>query len=69
MFQVGALQDVRAELAKLRGVLFNKVVEDLHLHLYNRGDYRYPSWLKMFLPSFERMRYYELIILELLLQC
>ncbi|KAG0618847.1 hypothetical protein M758_4G095100 [Ceratodon purpureus] len=36
---VGALQDVRAELAKLRGVLFNKVVEDLHLHLYNRGDY------------------------------
>ncbi|XP_024372095.1 exocyst complex component SEC8 isoform X2 [Physcomitrium patens] len=36
---VGALQDVRAELTKLRGVLFSKVVEDLHLHLYNRGDY------------------------------
>jgi len=38
--QVGALQDVRAELAKLCGVLFSKVTEDLHLHLYNRGDYR-----------------------------
>jgi len=36
---VGALQDVRAELAKLCGVLFSKVTEDLHLHLYNRGDY------------------------------
>ncbi|KAL5710016.1 exocyst subunit [Ranunculus cassubicifolius] len=36
---VGALQDVRSELTKLRGVLFFKVVEDLHSHLYNRGDY------------------------------
>ncbi|XP_024391449.1 exocyst complex component SEC8 isoform X3 [Physcomitrium patens] len=36
---VGALQDVRAELSKLRGVLFHEVVEDLHLHLYNKGDY------------------------------
>ncbi|CAK9195121.1 unnamed protein product [Sphagnum troendelagicum] len=36
---VGALRDVRAELNKLRGALFFKVVEDLHLHLYNKGDY------------------------------
>ncbi|GMH27732.1 hypothetical protein Nepgr_029575 [Nepenthes gracilis] len=37
---VGALQDVRSELTKLRGVLFYKVLEDLHAHLYNKGDYR-----------------------------
>ncbi|KAH9703956.1 exocyst complex component SEC8 [Citrus sinensis] len=36
---VGALQDVRSELTKLRGVLFYKVLEDLHAHLYNRGEY------------------------------
>lgn len=36
---VGALQDVRSDLAKLRGVLFYKVLEDLHDHLYNKGDY------------------------------
>lgn len=36
---VGALQDVRSELSKLRGVLFYKVVEDLHNHLYNKGEY------------------------------
>ncbi|KAG0614993.1 hypothetical protein M758_5G006700 [Ceratodon purpureus] len=36
---VGALQDVRSELSKLRGVLFHKVVEDLHFHLYNKGEY------------------------------
>ncbi|CAK9854978.1 unnamed protein product [Sphagnum jensenii] len=36
---VGALRDVRAELNKLHGALFFKVVEDLHLHLYNKGDY------------------------------
>ncbi|KAK9063025.1 hypothetical protein SSX86_016895 [Deinandra increscens subsp. villosa] len=36
---VGALQDVRSELAKLRGVLFYKVLEDLHSHLYNTGEY------------------------------
>jgi hypothetical protein len=40
LLQVGALRDVRAELNKLRGTLFFKVVEDLHLHLYNKGDYR-----------------------------
>lgn len=39
--QVGALQDVKSELTKLRGVLFYKVLEDLHAHLYNKGDYRY----------------------------
>ena len=39
--QVGALQDVKSELTKLRGILFYKVVEDLHAHLYNKGDYRY----------------------------
>lgn len=39
--QVGALQDVRSELTKLRGVLFYKVLEDLHAHLYNKGEYRY----------------------------
>ncbi|GAB2234409.1 hypothetical protein Drorol1_Dr00003661 [Drosera rotundifolia] len=36
---VGALQDVRSELTKLRGTLFYKVLEDLHAHLYNKGDY------------------------------
>ncbi|KAL6987708.1 exocyst subunit, variant 2 [Sarracenia purpurea var. burkii] len=36
---VGALQDVRSELTKLRGALFYKVLEDLHAHLYNKGDY------------------------------
>lgn len=36
---VGALQDVKSELTKLRGVLFYKVLEDLHAHLYNKGDY------------------------------
>ncbi|XP_071734584.1 exocyst complex component SEC8 [Rutidosis leptorrhynchoides] len=36
---VGALQDVRSELTKLRGVLFYKVLEDLHAHLYNSGEY------------------------------
>ncbi|KAG6496533.1 hypothetical protein ZIOFF_044400 [Zingiber officinale] len=36
---VGALQDIRSELAKLRGVLFYKVLEDLHSHLYNKGEF------------------------------
>lgn len=36
---VGALQDVRSELSKLKGVLFYKVLEDLHAHLYNKGEY------------------------------
>ncbi|KAM6584398.1 hypothetical protein CsatB_011400 [Cannabis sativa] len=36
---VGALQDVRSELLKLRGILFYKVLEDLHAHLYNKGEY------------------------------
>ncbi|XVE68804.1 hypothetical protein DITRI_Ditri09bG0099700 [Diplodiscus trichospermus] len=36
---VGALQDIRSELRKLRGVLFYKILEDLHAHLYNKGEY------------------------------
>ncbi|KAL9234326.1 hypothetical protein vseg_009209 [Gypsophila vaccaria] len=36
---VGALQDVKSELSKLRSALFYKVLEDLHAHLYNNGDY------------------------------
>ncbi|RID80856.1 hypothetical protein BRARA_A03490 [Brassica rapa] len=36
---VGALQDVRSELTKLRGALFFKILDDLHAHLYNRGEY------------------------------
>ncbi|XP_027111493.2 exocyst complex component SEC8 [Coffea arabica] len=36
---VGALQDVRSELTKLRGILFYKVLEDMHDHLYNKGGY------------------------------
>ncbi|KAF9674910.1 hypothetical protein SADUNF_Sadunf10G0176500 [Salix dunnii] len=36
---VGALQDVRSELTKLRGVVFYKILEDLHAHLYNKGEY------------------------------
>ncbi|KAK1263415.1 putative exocyst complex component 4 [Acorus gramineus] len=36
---VGALQDVRSELTKFRGVLFFKILEELHSHLYNRGEY------------------------------
>lgn len=39
--QVGALQDVRSELTKLRGTIFYKVLEDLHAHLYNKGEFRY----------------------------
>ncbi|CAL5215209.1 unnamed protein product [Lathyrus oleraceus] len=38
---VGALQDVRSELTKLRGVLFYKILEDLHAHLYNKGEYSF----------------------------
>ncbi|XP_010250744.1 PREDICTED: exocyst complex component SEC8-like isoform X2 [Nelumbo nucifera] len=36
---VGALQDVCSELTKLQGVLFYKALEDLHCHLYNKGEY------------------------------
>ncbi|KAE8709717.1 Exocyst complex component SEC8 [Hibiscus syriacus] len=36
---VGALQDVRSDLSKLRSALFYKVLEDLHAHLYNKGEY------------------------------
>ncbi|XP_042003601.1 exocyst complex component SEC8-like isoform X2 [Salvia splendens] len=36
---VGALQDVRSELTKLRGAFFYKILEDLHSHLYNKGEY------------------------------
>ncbi|KAL0317342.1 UNVERIFIED_CONTAM: Exocyst complex component SEC8 [Sesamum angustifolium] len=36
---VGALQDVRSDLTKLRGTIFYKVLEDLHAHLYNKGQY------------------------------
>ncbi|CAH9080368.1 unnamed protein product [Cuscuta epithymum] len=36
---VGALQDVKSELSKLRGVLFYKILEDLHAHLYHKGEY------------------------------
>ncbi|KAF8085773.1 hypothetical protein N665_0648s0024 [Sinapis alba] len=36
---VGALQEVRSELTKLRGALFFKILDDLHAHLYNRGEY------------------------------
>ncbi|RVW97664.1 Exocyst complex component SEC8 [Vitis vinifera] len=36
---VGALQDVRSELTKLRGIIFYKILEDLHAHLYNKGEY------------------------------
>lgn len=43
--QVGALQDVRSELTKLRGVLFYKILEDLHAHLYNKGEYRYVLYI------------------------
>ncbi|KAJ4834639.1 exocyst subunit [Turnera subulata] len=39
---VGALQDVRSELTKLRGVIFYKILDDLHAHLYNKGEYRLP---------------------------
>lgn len=36
---VGALQDVRSELTKMRGVIFYKVLEDMHAHLYNKGEF------------------------------
>lgn len=42
---VGALQDVKSELSKLRGVLFYKVVEELDSHLYNKGIYSSASLL------------------------
>lgn len=51
MVQVGALQEVRSELTKLRGVLFYKVLEDLHDHLYNKGLYRYAVILGIKLPT------------------
>ncbi|XP_062191823.1 exocyst complex component SEC8-like isoform X2 [Phragmites australis] len=38
---VGALQDVRSDLTKLRGVLFYKILEELHGHLYNNGEYSF----------------------------
>ncbi|KAL8143200.1 hypothetical protein V2J09_016232, partial [Rumex salicifolius] len=41
---VGALQDVRTELSKLRTLLFQKVMEDLHGHLYNKGEYSSNDW-------------------------
>lgn len=41
---VGSLQDVRSELTKLRGVLFYKVLEDLHSHLYSKGEYSSTAW-------------------------
>ncbi|KAH7857653.1 hypothetical protein Vadar_015032 [Vaccinium darrowii] len=40
---VGVLQDVRSELTKLKGLLFYKVLEDLHAHLYNKGEYSIAS--------------------------
>ncbi|KAJ7975027.1 exocyst complex component SEC8 [Quillaja saponaria] len=43
---VGALQDVRSELTKLRGVLFYKILEDLHAHLYDKGEYSMASMLE-----------------------
>ncbi|KAL5545052.1 hypothetical protein UlMin_008836 [Ulmus minor] len=36
---VRALQDVRSELTKLRGVLFYKILDELYAHLYNKGEY------------------------------
>lgn len=59
--QVGALQDVRAELAKLCGVLFSKVTEDLHLHLYNRGDYRCVS-ISILHMSFMYQIYFNFVV-------
>lgn len=47
--QVGALQDVRSDLTKLKGVLFYKVLDDLHDHLYNKGQYRYSILVMKFL--------------------
>jgi hypothetical protein len=51
---VGALQDVRSELSKLRGVLFYKILEDLHAHLYNKVLQAQLRWRMMmtFPPSF-----------------
>jgi hypothetical protein len=40
VLKVGALQEVRSDLTKLRGALFYKILEDLHCHLYNNGEYR-----------------------------
>ena len=37
MRQVGALKEVRNDLATLQQTLFTRVVEDLQQHLYNRG--------------------------------
>ncbi|GJN03279.1 hypothetical protein PR202_ga20707 [Eleusine coracana subsp. coracana] len=39
ILKVGALQDVRSDLIKLRGVLFYKILEELQSHLYNNGEY------------------------------
>ncbi|KAA3481617.1 exocyst complex component SEC8-like [Gossypium australe] len=37
--EVGALQDIRSDLSKLQGILFFKILEDLHAHLYNKGEF------------------------------
>ncbi|GJP40093.1 hypothetical protein CLOM_g24381 [Closterium sp. NIES-68] len=37
--QIGALRDIRNELANTKLLLFNRVIEELHAHLYNKGQY------------------------------
>lgn len=36
---IGALRDIRTELANTKLLLFNRVIEELHAHLYNKGRY------------------------------
>eukprot|EP00850_Spirogloea_muscicola_P018757 SM000175S03304 [mRNA] locus=s175:78774:86947:- [translate_table: standard] len=40
---LGALRDVQHDLSKLRSQLFFKVLEDLQLHLYIKGEYSWKS--------------------------
>ena len=38
--QIGALKDIRNDMSTIKAQLFNKVLDELQLHLYNKGKYR-----------------------------
>uniref|UniRef100_N1R0S2 Exocyst complex component Sec8 n=1 Tax=Aegilops tauschii TaxID=37682 RepID=N1R0S2_AEGTA len=56
---VGALQDVRSDLTKLRGALFYKILEELHCHLYNNGEYSHLMSYNYFTITFLHALYYD----------
>ena len=38
--QIGALKDIRNDMSTIKAQLFNRVLDELQLHLYNKGKYR-----------------------------